>query len=82
MINKWAHVCIGPETNASYLGWGEPLLRELAHVVGDLLGGDLQPRGRTPLVRERALGDTLSAAVHAPHLHPTPESEGHHRFPK
>lgn len=51
-----------------HLGRSETLLGQLAHVLSDLLGGDLEPRGRAPLVGERRLGDTLPTAVHAPHL--------------
>lgn len=52
----------------AHLRGGEALLGKLAHVLGDLLCGDLEPRGRAPLVGEGRLGDTLPGTVHAPHL--------------
>lgn len=52
----------------THLRGGKALLGQLAHVLGHLLGGDLEPRGRAPLVGEGRLGDTLTSAVHATHL--------------
>ena len=39
---------------------GQALLSELANVLVDLLGGDLEPRGRSALVRDGASRNTLS----------------------
>jgi hypothetical protein len=47
-----------PENHAD-LRRRQPLLRELADVLLHLRGGDLQPRRRTPLVRQSRRGHTL-----------------------
>ena len=52
----------------THLRGGKALLGQLAHVLRDLLRGDLEPRGRAPLVGEGRLRDTLTSAVHATHL--------------
>lgn len=46
---------------------GQTLLGELADVVLDVLGGDLEPRRRGTLVRASRLGHTLTTTVHATH---------------
>ena len=43
------------------------LLRELADLIDDLFGRDLEPRGRGAGVRDRAGGDAFAVAVEAAH---------------
>jgi len=59
---------VGVTKDDANLGRGVSLLRELADVLGDLLGGDLQPRWGASLVRESALAHTLSFTVHTTHV--------------
>lgn len=44
------------------------LLGELADLVDDLVGGDLEPGRGGTRVRDRRAGDTLSVTVHATHV--------------
>merc|ERR1711991_811394 len=46
------------------LGRGVTLLGELADVLADLLGRDLEPRRRGALVRNRRAGNILTRVVH------------------
>ena len=45
----------------------QPFLRKLTHAIFHICSGDLKPTRRSPLVRQRRRGDTLSTTVHATH---------------
>lgn len=53
--------------NDTDLGGGETLLGEFANQVGDLRGGDLQPRGRRTLVGLGRTRNALARTMHATH---------------
>jgi len=59
---------VGITKNDTNLGRSQALLGELGNVLIDLLGGDLQPRGRSALIRDGACRNTLSTTIHATHL--------------
>jgi len=58
---------VGVTQDDTNLGGCVSLLGELADVLGDLGGGDLEPGWRGPLVGESAGAHSLSLAVHATH---------------
>jgi len=58
---------VGVTKHHTNLGWGKPLLGELANMALDVSGGNLQPGRRAALVRAGALRDALSTAVHTTH---------------
>lgn len=58
---------VGVTEDDADLGGGEALLGELADVLLDLLGGDLEPRGGSALVGASGLGDALSGCVKTAH---------------
>ena len=58
---------VGVTEDDADLGGGETLLGELADVLLDLLGGDLEPRGGSALVGASGLGDALSGCVKTAH---------------
>ena len=56
-----------PENHTDVRG-GQPLLRQLAHMLLHVLGGGLGPGGGSALVRDGGRGHALAGAVHATHL--------------
>jgi hypothetical protein len=58
---------VGITKDDADLRGGEALLGELADVLLDLLGGDLEPRGGAALVGASGLGDALSGSVKTAH---------------
>lgn len=56
-----------PEDGANLRG-RSTLPGELADVVDDLVGGDLEPGWRSAGVGDGGSGDTLATAVHATHF--------------
>ena len=58
---------VGVAEDDADLGGGEALLGELANMLLDLLGADLEPRGGSALVGAGGLGDALSGCVKTAH---------------
>lgn len=56
-----------PKDNTNLTG-SCALLGQLADLVNDLIGGGLQPCGRSARVGDRGRGNTLSVAVKTAHL--------------
>jgi len=54
--------------DSSDLRWCGTLPGELADLVDNLVGGDLEPCGSGARVGDGGSGDTLSVAVHATHV--------------
>jgi hypothetical protein len=58
---------VGIPENSSDLRWCGTLPGELADLVNDLVGSDLEPCWRSARVGNGGSGDTLSVTVHATH---------------
>ena len=58
---------VGVPQHDTNLAGRRALLRELADLIDDLLGRDLEPRGRGAGIGDRAGGDAFAVAVEAAH---------------